>query len=215
MCSRCMCCRCCCKGPKGDTGPAGPQGIQGPVGEAGPQGEPGPAGAKGARGDVGPQGEPGAVGPRGDTGAQGPKGDKGDPGTCTCNPHPLCALNQCDAIIKSALNISVISLPERTINDGWGAASSSIFNTPETGYYYISYEVHTTEQVTSLGTCVRIGNNKIPELTINPGLNRRDYIQSAIIHLTKGNLIDLCFFGITADIAMQSAGARLTVFKIG
>lgn len=135
----------------GATGHTGPTGSMGPTGSTGPQGLHGTAAATGATGHTGPTGPTGLLGAMGLTGNTGPTGSTGPTGLpggmgLTGNTGPTGTLSQnfIDAFGGSNQAIT-LGVPGTLIgftganSSGWTISSSTGFNAPADGTYYVSF----------------------------------------------------------------------------
>ena len=99
--------------------------------------------------------------------------------------------------------------------------SNTVFTVPETGRYYITYQINTTIAVV-LGAGSRIfknGTTPIPGSILRPVISVATFTNDVIVNLTAGDTISIQLFsGILLVATLLSAGgstgAALTIIRV-
>ncbi|SEO96551.1 hypothetical protein SAMN04488134_1251, partial [Amphibacillus marinus] len=125
------------------------------------------------------------------------------------------AANTSSPIIAVVLGGTAVTLPDAQTLDGIVAsAGNTVFTVPETGRYYIAYNVNTTVSLL-LGTRLLINGTPNAASTRNPLLSVSSFTNDIIVPLTAGSTITLELFGLLGAATLQAgAGANLTIIRV-
>lgn len=184
-------------GVTGATGATGTTGITGTTG----LGLPGVAGATGATGATGT------------TGATGVQGSQATTGTTQISSY---AANTTGAAFTVILGGTNIALPNSQLSSGITVGGgNTVFTVPNTGRYYISYNVYTTAALL-VGTRLLINGTADTASTIPPVVSTSKFTSDVILNLTGGSTISLQFFGLIglATLLTGGTGANLTIIQL-
>ncbi|PFQ40461.1 hypothetical protein COK05_27585, partial [Bacillus cereus] len=155
----------------------------------------------------------GATGPTGPTGATGVTGITG---TSTTNVSSFAA-NTTGATILVVLSGTPVPLPSsQSLSGGITVdATNTIFTVPNTGRYFINYEVN-LEAALLLSSQLLINGVGNTASTITPLLSVSQFNNTIIVPLTAGSTITLQLFGLigAAILLPGSAGATLTIMQV-
>ena len=99
--------------------------------------------------------------------------------------------------------------------------ANTVFTVPETGRYYITYQINTTAAV-GIGAGSRIlrnGTIPIPGSILRPVISVATFTNDVIVNLTAGDTISIQLFSsillvATLLSAVGSTGAALTIIRI-
>jgi hypothetical protein len=116
--------------------------------------------------------------------------------------------------IDVVLGGTQIPLPNlQNLDDFVPNGTNTEFEVPETGKYYISYEINLTLGVL-VGSRVTVNGSSIPASEISPIL-ATEYRASFITDLVAGDTISLELFGLLgAAILRSGVGNSLTVIRL-
>ncbi|MFA7064083.1 MAG: collagen-like protein, partial [Bacilli bacterium] len=199
----------------GPTGPTGTDGEIGPTGPTGTDGEIGPTGPTGTDGEIGPTGPTGPTGTDGEIGATGPTG--ADAEIVTTNS--MSAQNTEEATITVTIAGTNIDLPNNQNLDAFTVdGTNTIFTVPETGKYFISYQINVKDELFT-ETGVTVNGIVLPSSVISPdvgvGVGITNYNASTIATLDVGYEIALEFFGVADTAELQGGvGAALNIIRL-
>ncbi|MCM3537570.1 BclA C-terminal domain-containing protein [Priestia endophytica] len=181
----------------------------------------GNCGGEGATGATGPTGATGATGATGVTGLTGPTGVTGPTGT-SVTTSGMFASNTLGSIIVVALGGSTnIRLPNnQSLGNFIVSINDTVFTVPETGRYYITYQINTTVGL-GLGAGARVTANgtPIPGTILVPAVSNATFYRDCIAPLTAGSTLSLQLFSsilLTATLISGGGtiGASLNVIRI-
>lgn len=103
------------------------------------------------------------------------------------------------------------SLDAFTVN-----GADTIFTVPETGRYYITYQINTTVGLLAGSRVIRNGT-PIPGSILSPAVTVSSYNNDVITPLTAGDTISLQLFGLVGAVVLLgggSSGATLSVIRL-
>jgi hypothetical protein len=125
------------------------------------------------------------------------------------------AANTGGSVISVVLGGTLIPLPDSQNLDGFTVdGTSTVFTAPESGRYYITYDINITAGVL-LSSEVLINGVANPALTRSPVLAVTNYSASAIVDIVAGDTISLQLSGLLGIVTLQSgAGASLTLIRL-
>ncbi|MGE1210046.1 BclA C-terminal domain-containing protein, partial [Bacillus pumilus] len=196
----------------GATGSTGITGATGATGSTGITGATGATGSTGITGATGPTGATGITGPTGVTGVTGATGTGGFTDTA------LYAANSSGPTIVTVAGGTNIPLPNFQNITGFTAnGTSTVFTVPQTGKYYITYQVNTTTALLINTRLLLNGTTTISGSVQSPVISTSFINNTVIVNLTAGNTISLQFFGavVTAILVGGGAtGASLTIIRL-
>lgn len=151
----------------------------------------------------------------------GPLGNCGSGGNVTSNS--MFASNTIGTVISVALGgATSIPLPNNQNLDSFIAnGPNTIFTVPETGRYYITYQINTTAAL-GLGAGSRVllnGTTPIPGSILRPVVSVSTFNNDVIVNLAAGDTISLQLFSsillvATLLSAAGSTGAALTIIRL-
>lgn len=175
----------------------------------------GNCGEEGATGATGATGVPGTTGAIGITGATGPTGN-------SVTTSGMFASNTLGSVIVVALGGSTnIRLPNnQSLGSFIVSANDTVFTVPETGRYYITYQINTTVGL-GIGAGARVTANgtPIPGTILVPAVSNATFYRDCITPLTAGSTLSLQIFSsilLTATLISGGGtiGASLNVIRI-
>lgn len=155
----------------------------------------------------------------------GPLGNCGseDNGETNVTQNSMFASNTVGTIISVALGSATnIPLPSNQNLDSFTVnGTNTIFTVPETGRYYITYQINTTAAV-GLGGGSRLllnGTTPIPGSILRPTISVATFNSDVIVNLTSGDTISLQLFSsilLTTTLLSiaGSTGAALTIIRL-
>ncbi|WP_172460908.1 BclA C-terminal domain-containing protein [Priestia endophytica] len=167
------------------------------------------------------EGATGATGPTGVTGLTGPTGVTGSTGT-SVTTSGMFASNTLGSIIVVALGGSTnIRFPNnQSLGNFIVSINDTVFIVPETGRYYITYQINTTVGL-GLGAGARVTANgtPIPGTILVPAVSNATFYRDCIAPLTAGSTLSLQLFSsilLTATLISGGGtiGASLNVIRI-
>jgi hypothetical protein len=136
--------------------------------------------------------------------------------------NSMYASNTIGSVILVALGgATSIALPNNQNLDSFiPNGANTVFTVPETGRYYITYQINTTAAV-GIGAGARIIRNgtPIPGSILRPVISVATFNNDIIVNLTAGDTISLQLFSsilLTATLLSTagSIGAALTIIRI-
>lgn len=160
----------------------------------------------------------GATGATGSTGARGVTGPTGTSVTTS----GMFASNTLGSVIVVALGGSTnIRLPNnQSLGNFIGNANDTVFTVPETGRYYITYQINTTVGL-GIGAGARVTANgtPIPGTILVPAVSNATFYRDCITPLTAGSTLSLQLFSsilLTATLISGGGtiGASLNIIRI-
>lgn len=166
-------------------------------------------------GPLGNCGGEGATGPMGATGVTGPTGTN-------VTTSGMFASNTLGSVIVVALGGSTnIRLPNnQSLGNFIGNANDTVFTVPETGRYYITYQINTTVGL-GIGAGARVTANgtPIPGTILVPAVSNATFYRDCITPLTAGSTLSLQLFSsilLTATLISGGGtiGASLNIIRI-
>ncbi|MGF9859178.1 hypothetical protein ABEX55_19325 [Priestia endophytica] len=163
----------------------------------------------------------GNCGGEGATGATGVTGVTGTTGT-SVTTSGIFASNTLGSIIVVALGGSTnIRLPNnQSLGNFIVSINDTVFTVPETGRYYITYQINTTVGL-GLGAGARVTANgtPIPGTILVPAVSNATFYKDCIAPLTAGSTLSLQLFSsiLLTDTLISGGGtigASLNVIRI-
>ena len=137
--------------------------------------------------------------------------------------NSMYASNTVGTVIAVALGgATSIPLPNNQNLDSFiPNGANTIFTVPETGRYYITYQINTTA-VVGIGAGSRIlrnGTTPIPGSILRPVISVATFNNDVIVNLTAGDTISLQLFSSILLVATLlsaggSTGAALTIIRV-
>ena len=137
--------------------------------------------------------------------------------------NSMYASNTVGTVIAVALGgATSIPLPNNQNLDSFiPNGANTVFTVPETGRYYITYQINTTAAV-GIGAGSRIlqnGTTPIPGSILRPVISVATFNSDVIVNLTAGDTISIQLFSsiilaATLLSAVGSTGAALTIIRI-
>ncbi|WP_245751643.1 BclA C-terminal domain-containing protein [Amphibacillus marinus] len=137
--------------------------------------------------------------------------------------HSMYASNTIGTAITVLLGGATnITLPSNQSLDGFIAnGTNTIFTIPETGRYYLTYQINTTASL-GIGAGSRLlrnGSTAIPGSIVRPIVSTATFNNDLITNFTAGNTVSLQLFSsilLTATLLSTagSVGAALTIIRI-
>ncbi|KAB2495379.1 BclA C-terminal domain-containing protein [Priestia endophytica] len=163
-------------------------------------------------------------GPLGNCGGEGETGATGATGTTgtSVTTSGMFASNKLGSIIVVALGGSTnIRLPNnQSLGNFIVSINDAVFTVPETGRYYITYQINTTVGL-GLGAGARVTANgtPIPGTILVPAVSNATFYRDCIAPLTAGSTLSLQLFSsilLTATLISDGGtiGASLNVIRI-
>ncbi|MGG3756078.1 hypothetical protein ABET26_10815, partial [Bacillus anthracis] len=152
-------------------------------------------------------------GPTGATGSTGP----------TVTTNSMFASNTIGSVINVALGSATsIPLPNNQNLDGFTVnGTNTTFTVPQSGRYYITYQINTTAAVgIGAGSRILLNNTTpIPASILRPALSVSAFNNDVIVNLNAGDTIQLQLFSSILLVATLlsiggSVGAALTIIRV-
>ena len=153
----------------------------------------------------------------------GPLGNCGKDTETSITANSMYASNTVGTVITVGLGSATsIPLPNNQNLDSFITnGANTVFTVPETGRYYITYQIHTTAAV-GIGAGSRIfknGTTPIPGSILRPVISVATFNNDVIVNLNAGDTISIQLFSsillaATLLSASGSTGAALTIIRI-
>lgn len=145
---------------------------------------------------------------------QGPEGPQGPPGT-TVTDNSMFAANTTGGTISVILGGTLVPLADSQVLDDFTVnANDTVFTVPETGTYYISYDINLTAGAL-LQSMILINGVANAASTRSPLLSLSNYSAEIIVNLTAGDTILLQLAGLLGLVVLENgAGASLSIIRL-
>lgn len=127
----------------------------------------------------------------------------------------MSALNTTGEDISVLLAGTIVPLPsEQVLTTFTVDAADEVFTVPETGLYFLSYDVKLTAAAILSSQILRNGAS-LPGSVVSPALALDEFSSMQIVSLDAGDTIAVQLFGLLGLATLQSGnGASLTMIRL-